>query len=350
MPFAAVDRPTSGPHPWPLSRGVHAAVHRRIDEVLIVLAGPLLSPASRIVHAPGKLLRPALALTVAGCPTAPTRAAVSAAAAVELLHCATLVHDDLIDGASTRRGVPTVNAVEGVGTAVVTGDLLIAAAHSAAAAIDASAGAVVIETLAQLCVGQALEDQHRFDATIRAEDALAVARGKTGSLLRAACLLGAHASGAPAAVHEAIGEYGSAFGVAMQLVDDLLDLLSTSVLLGKPVGSDFAAGTMTLPVLLAVQQDAELAVLLRPALPELDRRRAAVILRSSPAIGSALAAARDNGTAASRALEAAGDGIDPASRAALREWPRRYVRSLLPSRVAPELRGLRPLESEWHRL
>lgn len=349
--FAAADAVGS---PTPLSRHQRRAVLRRMDHLLVQLAGPLAVAADRIVHAPGKLLRPGLTFAAASLAAPHGDAAVSAAAAVEFLHCATLVHDDVIDDARERRGIATINAVEGMATAIVTGDLLIAAAHSAAAWVSPAAGALVMSTLAELCAGQAWENHHRFSTMTTVDDALSVARGKTGSLLRTACLLGAHASDLPPAVQTGLAEFGMAFGVALQIVDDVLDLVSSTELLGKPVGCDMPSGTMTVPLVLALRSCPELADLVRPGLDQLEQRRARTLVRRSGAIGAALAIADEQVRIAGDALRAtrpaAGGMVDAVSIARLADWPRRYVRSAVPAKVVPELRRLvAPLEvnNQW---
>ena len=117
-------------------------------------------------------------------------AALAAAASVELLHWATLVHDDVIDGSGSRHGQPSVNAGEGLGQAVVTGDLLIGAAFELGVEAGPQCVRLLAQTLTALCVGQAREEAHRFDATVSESDVLAVISGKTGSLLATAARLG----------------------------------------------------------------------------------------------------------------------------------------------------------------
>ena len=161
---------------------------------------------------------------------------LAGATAVELLHWATLVHDDVIDGARSRHGQPTVNAREGVGQAIVTGDLLIGAAFELGCRVGTDTVRCLAQTLADLCVGQTREDSHRFDPGVDEDDVLAVASGKTGSLLAAAARIGGHCAAVDAPVLDALSEFGMAFGISLQLLDDVLDLVSSVELLGKPVG------------------------------------------------------------------------------------------------------------------
>lgn len=255
-----------------------------------VLAGALDgSPASlrepclRIALAGGKRLRAALVLAAAG-RGEPSSRAVSAAAAVELLHLATLVHDDLLDDAPVRRGVPTINGKEGPSVALLAGDLLIALAGRLASAAGGPIRALLDEALAELCAGQALEAENRYRADVDAATALHTATLKTGTLLGAACEIGGHLGGT--ADTAAQRGYGLDLGTVLQLIDDLLDLLSDDATYGKPTGVDFAAGTVTLPAVHGLAACPDLRALLRPGLSPADRRRAGDLLRAGPGIAA----------------------------------------------------------------
>ncbi|MGN6606893.1 MAG: polyprenyl synthetase family protein [Jatrophihabitans sp.] len=311
-----------------------SAVLARIDEVLLSLGGPLVRPARRLTHASSKMVRPGLSLAVAGLVGDPTPEAYRAAAAVELLHCATLVHDDIIDRADERRGRPTVAVEDGDATAIVTGDFLIAAANTAALGLGPFALAELIATLAQLCAGQAREDEHRFDMTTTVLDALEIANDKTGSLLRAAAVLGAMAAHLPDGVIEALGEFGAEFGIALQVVDDVLDLASTTELLGKPAGADVRAGVIGVPTAIALERVPELTTLITPAATKDDTDRAVALILDCGAVADAVVIARRHAARAEAAVDAAG----LATIADFADWPRRYVETLLATRVAPHLR------------
>jgi len=313
-----------------------------LDAALNRFAGPLAEPSKRIVHAGGQRLRPALTLACAALGSPPGDVMVLAAA-VELLHCATLVHDDVIDDAAARRGVATVNAVEGSSTAILTGDVLIAAACGLATSISGEAGAVVAATLAQLCAGQALEETFRFNQRTTTEDAVRSVRGKTGSLLQAACLLGAQAAQLQADLGEALGEYGMAFGVCLQLIDDVLDVVSSRALLGKAVGVDFAAGTMTVPVVTCLAVHPDFGELLHPGLEEPGRARALALLRTEDVVGPTVALAREHAERAATALRAAAPGHP--SITALADLPGYYVEAQLRTKVHPACADLVPPSS-----
>jgi heptaprenyl diphosphate synthase len=345
-----------GPRPdevdvWSACPQLRLPLETVMRRTILDLGGQLHAPLSRMVEAGGKQLRPALTLTIADLAGGPggrlaarsadePRQALQLAAAVELLHCATLIHDDLIDGSKLRRGVPAVSALEGTATAVVAGDLLIAAASMLAGRVSQQSGLVIARTLVELCRGEALEEQLRFNPAPDPVQLLDVIRLKTGSLLRAACLLGAQAASAGAEFETAAAEFGMEFGISLQLIDDLLDVVSSPLLAGKPVGADFAAGTVTMPALLAIQANPELADLLGPVTTDASRQRMLALLRSPEAIRPTVQAAQDHAEAACRTLSAVSPenlGLRRLSR-----WPLRYLRFQLLTKVAPELRFLIP--------
>lgn len=235
-----------------------------LDEVADALVGSLLGtgelvvPAQRMLQAGGKRLRPLLTIAsaVASQPSvtiAPLDDRVRrGAAAVELVHVGSLVHDDIMDEALSRRGVPTVNSVEGSSQALLVGDFLLARAGVEAAYVSAEVAMSLAVTISDLCDGQSLEGLHQGRVTRTVDDAIESIRGKTGALMRAACDIGALAVGC-LDLAPAFGEFGMNFGISFQLVDDLLDLLSTDELMGKPVNNDVRAGVYTVPMLIAVR-------------------------------------------------------------------------------------------------
>ncbi len=306
-----------------------------VDQMLAVALddapAALRDPCRRVALAGGKRLRARLVLAAAGTPApAPDRveAATTAAAAVELLHLATLVHDDLLDDAATRRGVPTINAKEGPGTALLAGDLLIGLAGRLASSVDGHTRSLLDEALVDLCAGQALEAAHRYDPGVTAGTALRIAALKTGTLLGTACEVGGHIAGS--ADGTALRDFGRDFGTVLQLVDDLLDLLSDEHTYGKPTGVDFAAGTVTLPAVHGLAAHPALRTLLRPGLGPRDRRRANDLLRGGPGVAATVAAAEEFAARASARVSGA-----------LAELPGRYVARQM-TLVLPEHRRLLP--------
>jgi len=221
-------------------------VRRRIREVLR-LPGALTDVGDHLARAPGKLLRPALLLSaeVVG---AIDRRVIEAAVAMELVHVASLVHDDLVDQADERRGLPSVRAAWGDGVTVLTGDYLLALACRLLARLG-SAALVTEAATAMMAMSQAeLGYQYRLhDLTVTAEQYLRYVRGKTASLMEASCRIGAMLADDRGRAADCLGRFGSSLGIAYQLVDDLADL--TGLCDGKPAWSDLLSGTLTLPLI-----------------------------------------------------------------------------------------------------
>jgi geranylgeranyl diphosphate synthase, type I len=204
----------------------------------------------------GKAIRPALVLASAQALGAPPERAVRAAAAVELVHNFTLLHDDVMDRDPTRRHRPTAWAVFGPSNAILTGDALHALAlrilaedgHPAAAAAAARLSACVVE----LCDGQYADCAFESRADVSVEECLAMAEAKTGALLGCACALGALYAGAGAEAAGAMDAFGRQMGLAFQLIDDLIGIWGDPEVTGKPVGADLAARKKSLPVVAAL--------------------------------------------------------------------------------------------------
>ncbi len=234
-------------------------VEQRMGE-LAAGHGPVLARhAGDTISAGGKRLRPLLVCLAAGTPPPETDGLVRAAVAVELVHGATLVHDDVLDGSALRRGRPTVVATGGRGAATATGDLLFSRAFAElAGGGSVESVRVLARASRELALGELTqrEDAYRLDVTV--ERYLARCRLKTAVLFRAACELGAlEAGGEP----EALGAFGERIGLAFQILDDVLDVTGPPERTGKPRGTDLLDGTVTLPLIVARQRDAELAAL-----------------------------------------------------------------------------------------
>lgn len=204
---------------------------------------------------PGKLVRPDLVVRSAAAarrgPSDPEveRRVVAGALAMELLHVATLVHDDIIDGSAVRRGRPSVVASAGVATAIVIGDLLLARGAASAAESAEAASAIWARALECMAAGQLREAGLASAPSIEAHAEYASL--KTAELFRASAEIGALAAGAAPDVVEAHGRFGLHFGMAFQHVDDLLDAIGDPRRMGKPVGADAANGVPTAVSLLA---------------------------------------------------------------------------------------------------
>ena len=230
-----------------------AAVDERITSALGE-HGALLGPASvRVAKAGGKRLRPLFTIACAALGKVFDERVVAAAAAAELVQIGSLVHDDILDVAATRRGRPTINAREGPDHALLAGDYILARAAQQAASVSQEAASLLASALAELCEGQVLELRDAFDPNRSVDAHLASIRGKTAALFKCACQLGAHTAGLPAHNATAVARFGAAFGMSFQVLDDVLDLIGDPGRLGKPTGTDIAAGVYTLPVITALR-------------------------------------------------------------------------------------------------
>jgi geranylgeranyl pyrophosphate synthase len=238
--------------------GLLDRVEARLGELTVDHRGPLAAHAEATIAAGGKRLRPLLVLLAAG--GAQGDGLVRAATAVELVHSATLVHDDVLDGAALRRGTPTVVARAGRAMATATGDLLFAHAFAELVRNDSTEEVRVLsDASSALAVGELLQRADAWNPAVPIERYLLRCELKTARLFEAACRLGALEGGAAAEVAARLGEFGRRIGVAFQVLDDVLDVSGPAERTGKPRGTDLLDGTVTLPLLLARERDADLA-------------------------------------------------------------------------------------------
>jgi geranylgeranyl pyrophosphate synthase len=223
--------------------------------------GPVLAEhAVATISAGGKRLRPLLVFVAAG-PSAGGDGAglLRAAVAVELVHSATLVHDDVLDGAALRRGRPTVVAAAGRELATATGDLLFSRAFAELAANGRADEVRVLSAASSaLAEGELMQRADAWNVATPRERYLTRCDLKTARLFEAACRLGALEGGGPA---ERLGSFGRRIGLAFQLLDDVLDVSGPAERTGKHRGTDLLDGTVTLPLILARERDPELAAL-----------------------------------------------------------------------------------------
>ena len=233
-----------------------AAVERRLGQLTGGHGAALADDAGATLAAGGKRLRPLLVLLCAG--PAGGELAVRGGTAVELVHMATLVHDDVLDGAPLRRGRPTVAARSGRERAVATGDLLFSRAF---AELGADGGGGQVELLSSasvaLALGELAQRRDAYDTAVTRERYLARCELKTARLFECACLLGRATDGSAAAPE--LSSFGREVGLAFQLLDDVLDVSGPSERTGKARGTDLLEGTVTLPLILAREVDPELA-------------------------------------------------------------------------------------------
>jgi geranylgeranyl pyrophosphate synthase len=241
------------------------AVETRLREATGGHGPSLERDATATLLAGGKRLRPLLVLLCGG--AGGGDAAVRAATAVELVHMATLVHDDVLDDAPLRRGRPTVAATSGRGQATATGDLLFSRAFAMLAeAGDAGQVALLSEASVALARGELSQRHDEYDTSITAERYMERCRLKTARLFECACLMGwtARAGSAAAGANGSGGDaelraFGSETGLAFQLLDDVLDVTGPPERTGKARGTDLLDGTVTLPLIIAMQLDPALA-------------------------------------------------------------------------------------------
>ena len=209
--------------------------------------------ATHLIAAGGKRVRPgfgiASAATALSVDAPASDDTVTGAVAVELVHLGSLYHDDVMDEADVRRTVDSVNARWGNLKAILAGDFLLARASELAASLGVEVAGLLAATIGRLCEGQLLELRHAFDVGRSEELYLRAIDGKTASLLGASCRIGGIVAGVPRDHVEALTTFGHSYGMAFQIVDDVLDLVSNESDLGKPAGHDIEEGIYTLPVL-----------------------------------------------------------------------------------------------------
>lgn len=210
--------------------------------------------ARHLSAAGGKRVRPTLVLLTAQFgPNPMAENVIEASVVVELTHLATLYHDDVMDNAPMRRGVPSAHTIWGNSVAILTGDLLFARASQVVSRIGERALSLQADTFERLCLGQLHETVGPSETEDRVAHYIQVLADKTGSLIAAAAEMGIMFSGAPEEYRVAVREYGERIGVAFQLIDDVIDLQSDSETSGKTPGTDLLAGVPTLPTLYLAQ-------------------------------------------------------------------------------------------------
>jgi heptaprenyl diphosphate synthase len=267
-------------------------VRGRLDEVEAALekavradSDLLAETSSYLLAAGGKRFRPMLVLLSGyfGDPADPRL--IPGSVAIELVHLATLYHDDVIDEADARRGIPSVNARWDNTVAILTGDYLFARASEISTELGTDVCALLARTIATLCDGQIreVEAAGRVEQTKAAY--LEIIRRKTGALIATSCRLGGVLSDASSEHVDVLEEFGEALGVAFQLSDDIMDVSASEQELGKEPGVDMKEGVYTFPVLQALSEGehaGELADILRQGPPEGERLERALRMVRSP--------------------------------------------------------------------
>jgi geranylgeranyl pyrophosphate synthase len=293
-----------------------------LERVTSRAGAPLASHASATVTAGGKRLRPLLVVLAAESAGGPPDGAegeerlVRAAVAVELVHSATLVHDDLIDGARLRRGNPTVAAVAGRRIAIATGDLLFSRAFAELARNeDAAQLCALSEASSALAAGELLQREDAYASDVAVERYLRRCELKTAALFEAACRLGAlTAAHGSSTLADGLGAFARRIGLAFQMLDDVLDVSGPVERTGKARGTDLLDGTVTLPLILAREHDPQLACL---DLASLDGPEQAEALCERIAATGALDEARERALGVVAEAKAALPAILPGDRSVL---------------------------------
>jgi heptaprenyl diphosphate synthase len=265
------------------------------------------SVTTHLIYAGGKRLRPMLALASA---TSGDRAATQedlmGGVALELMHLASLYHDDVMDEAEVRRNVDSVNARYGNLIAIVAGDYLMARSATIAADLGAEAAGLLARTLAWLTRGQVSEVRTSYSVERTEADYFEAIEGKTASLMSSSCRMGALTAQLDQKESAALAEYGRCFGMIYQLRDDILDVVATQNQLGKPAGQDLAEGIYNLPTLFALrdgQLGDELRSVLGASLDDEERERARKLVIATDGIAQTIASAQRFLVLAHEALE-----------------------------------------------
>jgi geranylgeranyl pyrophosphate synthase len=297
---------------------------RHLERVTVEAGDPLASHANATVTAGGKRLRPLLVVLAAESGGGPPEGEegeerlVRAAVAVELVHSATLVHDDLIDGAQLRRGRPTVAAAAGRQVAVATGDLLFSRAFAELARNDdADQLRALSRASSALAEGELLQREDAYASHVAVERYLRRCELKTAALFEAACRLGAlTAKERSSALASALGVFARRIGLAFQMLDDILDVSGPVERTGKARGTDLLDGTVTLPFILAREREPLLAAV---DLASLGGPRQAEQLCERIAATGALEQAREQALAVVAEAKAALPHVLPEGRSVLLE-------------------------------
>ena len=231
------------------------ATAERIDEAVASDVPAVATLCKHVERFRGKMLRPTLVLlcgSAAGASVddAPPNDLITVAAVVEMVHMATLVHDDVLDEADARRGGETINRQRGNETAVILGDYLIAAAYHLCSSLPTQQPSQIIGKVSmELCAGELLQLANRDNLSLDEATYFEILEGKTASLVGACCLLGGLTGGASDEQVEGLDRFGRRIGAAFQVQDDVLDLTGDESVVGKSLGRDLKKGKITLPLI-----------------------------------------------------------------------------------------------------
>jgi heptaprenyl diphosphate synthase len=284
------------------------------------------SVTTHLIQAGGKQIRPLLAVASATSgERAATRDDLLGGVSLELMHLASLYHDDVMDEAVIRRNVDSVNARYGNLIAIVAGDYLMARSAGIAADLGAASASLMARTLAWLTRGQISEVRTAFSLQRTESDYFEAIEGKTAALMSASCRMGTMTANLPREESEALTEFGRCFGMVYQLRDDILDLTATENQLSKPVGQDLAEGIYNLPTIYGMNDRSvgdELRQLLGKPLDDGDRERARKLVVATDGIDRTI-------LAATRFVEMAHEALSVVPSAGLRVGFSSLITSLL---------------------
>jgi geranylgeranyl pyrophosphate synthase len=288
-----------------LLEGLEDELRRAVDTA----DGAAAEVAVHLIARGGKRLRPALLLLAGQFGSANPALLTRAAVAMELLHVASLYHDDVMDRATTRRGAASANSLWGNLLAASGGTLLFARAVGLLASLGDEANRLAGAASVRLCTGQLQEVENAYDVDISEEDHLAILERKTATLFELPCGLGALLAGAPEDTRRVLAQYARALGLAFQLADDALDLSGDESILGKPTLTDIREGVYSFPIIYALHQNGgELRDTLRKArLNETEVRAVIAAVRRSGAVEVALGRAGEFVREAQQSLTALED-------------------------------------------
>lgn len=231
------------------------SVEERIQRQAKAFDPALAGYVSYVADSGGKRLRPVLALLAGGATGKLTSSHVDLAVIVELVHIASLVHDDIMDGADLRRDQPTANAKWGNSLSVLLGDALFA--HGLRLSTYFESNTIcrrIADATVEVCSGEILQTQRRFDLNLNLTDYYKIIEMKTAALFAVSCELGAFLSGSSPEVISALREFGGKLGIAYQIYDDIVDIVGNEEDAGKTLGTDLQKGKFTLPIILLLQR------------------------------------------------------------------------------------------------
>lgn len=308
-------RPVAGPNPLMQLPGMDG-FRTRVESALtasVTAEDELMAQMGRhLITAGGKRARPLFAVASAAA-LADGAAAVEAAVtddvvlggvAVELVQVGSLCHDDVIDEADTRRGVDSLNLRWGNLKAILAGDFLLAKASEIAAGLGTEVAGLLAATIGKLCEGEVHELRTAYDADRSEESYLAAIEGKTAALFATACRVGGIVGGLPRPDIDRLTQFGRLYGMAFQVVDDVLDVVATEEELGKPAGHDIAEGIYNLPVIRALASGAsDLKRLLGRPIVDRELEIARMLVRDSDGVAQSIDVARHFVADALAALE-----------------------------------------------